>query len=41
MTYDCLDSCGKTYQSLKAAMSCDCDRFDAHGYERQTDSYEI
>ena len=31
-SYECPDDCGKTYQSIKAALTCDCDKYDRNGY---------
>lgn len=33
--YPCPDECGKTWQSLKAALMCPCDREDVYGQPLQ------
>lgn len=30
--YECPDDCGKTYQSIKAALMCRCQYENEHGY---------
>lgn len=35
--YDCPEGCGRTYQSVKAALLCPCDKYDQNGYERSGD----
>ena len=32
--YECPDDCGRTYQSIKAAMNCPCQSIDGYGYPR-------
>lgn len=37
--YECPEGCGRTYQSIRAAMLCQCDRYDPHGYPKPEPGY--
>lgn len=34
----CPDGCPRVYQSLKAAMLCQCDKYDKYGHEHEKDA---
>lgn len=39
--HECPEGCGRSYQSIRAAMLCQCEHYDTNGYPKQQPAYDI